>query len=128
MVLISLIKKGKNWAGEFTDPQPMAMRKFLLKLTSTISGRMPARIRNRFYRLGPISKFIRTSLNRAVPDGYTEIEVAAGALSGMKLTLDLKREKDCWLGNYEPELQEALEDFAGDGMTIYDIGASIREM
>jgi FkbM family methyltransferase len=41
------------------------------------------------------------------------------------MILDLKSEKDLWLGNYEPELLEAIEDLAQPGATAFDVGANI---
>jgi FkbM family methyltransferase len=37
----------------------------------------------------------------------------------------LHREKDYWLGTYEPELQAALADLVQPGMVAYDVGANI---
>lgn len=43
----------------------------------------------------------------------------------MQLQLDLRTEKDLWLGTYEPALLEAIDHFAGLGLTAYDVGANI---
>jgi len=77
------------------------------------------------YRLGPISRFIRRGLNRAVPEGFSTITVAAGGLTGARLSLDLQTEKDYWLGTYEVELQSAVADLAKPGMVAFDVGANI---
>jgi FkbM family methyltransferase len=68
---------------------------------------------------------IRGGLNRAVPDGLSEVQVAAGMLAGLSMHLDLKREKHYWLGTYENELQAAIAQYARPGMVAYDCGANI---
>ncbi|MFV1857877.1 MAG: FkbM family methyltransferase, partial [Anaerolineales bacterium] len=50
---------------------------------------------------------------------------AAGPLAGMRLQLDLRTEKDLWLGTYEPALLEAIDHFAGPDLVVYDVGANI---
>jgi FkbM family methyltransferase len=54
-----------------------------------------------------------------------QVEVAAGLLKGYSLNLDMQTEKDHWLGTYELELQDALQDLVKPGMTAYDVGANI---
>jgi FkbM family methyltransferase len=68
---------------------------------------------------------IRKGLNRAAPEGMTDVTVAAGYLAGMRLSLDMKTEKDFWLGTYEPDLQSAIVDLVKPGMVAYDVGANI---
>ncbi len=77
------------------------------------------------YRLGPLSRALRRALNRAVPARATEVEVAAGLLKGARFELDLRAEKDLWLGTYELELQSLLPGLIRQGMTVYDVGANI---
>ncbi|MGH2605978.1 MAG: FkbM family methyltransferase, partial [Anaerolineales bacterium] len=77
------------------------------------------------YRLGPLSRLIRSALNRAAPGTPAEVRVAAGDLKGARLVLDLKAEKPLWLGTYEPPLQDAIRTFAGPSMTVYDVGANL---
>jgi len=64
-------------------------------------------------------------LTRAAPDEIVPVEIAAGPLAGMRLQLDLRTEKDLWLGTYEPALLEAIDHFAGPGLVAYDVGANI---
>jgi FkbM family methyltransferase len=97
----------------------------VLKFTSMVARIMPVSLRRSFYRLGPVAGWIRGGLNRAAPQGLTTIPVAAGALAGAQLLLDLQTEKDYWLGTYEPELQAAISSLAQPGMVVYDIGANI---
>lgn len=46
-------------------------------------------------------------------------------LAGMRLLLDLQSEKDYWLGSYEMELQQAIQDWVKPGMVAYDLGANV---
>jgi len=64
-------------------------------------------------------------LTRAAPDKMVPVEIAAGPLAGMRMELDLRTEKDLWLGTYEPALLEAIEHFVRPGLTVYDVGANI---
>jgi FkbM family methyltransferase len=101
------------------------MKKQFLAFASWIARSLPLPVRQALYRCPPLARAIRSSINSAVDEGYTEIEVAAGDLKGYKLLLNLKAEKSRWLGTYEPELQAALRDFLRPGMTVYDVGANI---
>jgi FkbM family methyltransferase len=82
-------------------------------------------IKRAIYRSGPLANWIRTSLNRAAPQGLSAVQVAAGGLAGRTHVLDLQAEKDYWLGTYEPELQEAISDLVRPGSVEYDVGANI---
>jgi FkbM family methyltransferase len=97
----------------------------LFKLAGLTARILPGPLRRSMYRLGPLSRLMRKSLNRAVPRGRATVSVAAGPLQGLRLRLDLSQEKDCWLGTYEPELQAAISAFVQPGMTAYDVGANI---
>jgi FkbM family methyltransferase len=89
---------------------------------------LPPGVRQALYRLGPITLGLRALLNRAVPEGITPVTIAAGDLAGARLLLDLRVDKDLWLGTYEPDMQRALRDLARPGMTAYDLGANIGYM
>ncbi|MFQ5923208.1 MAG: FkbM family methyltransferase [Anaerolineales bacterium] len=101
------------------------MTSSLVRATARIARALPQGARNSLYRLGPISNAIRSMLTRAAPDEIVPVEVAAGPLAGMHLQLDLRTEKDLWLGTYEPALLEAIDHFAGLGLTVFDVGANI---
>lgn len=101
------------------------MKKSILRLTVFLSRVLPVSVKRALYRLGPLSRLIRRSLNRAAPTGLTEIEISAGALAGMKMRLDLQSEKDYWLGTYEVELQSAIGELVQPGWTVYDVGANV---
>lgn len=97
----------------------------MLTLAAWTARHTPEPVRRWIYRVRPLAQWIRGRLNRAAPHGLTVIEVAAGALAGCRLELDLQTEKDYWLGTYEPDLQAALKALVRPGMTAYDVGANI---
>lgn len=101
------------------------MKKQILALASFMARSLPLPVKQALYRIPPLAHLIRGSINAAVDEGLSVIEVAAGDLKGYKLLLNLKAEKSRWLGTYEPELQAALREFLRPGMTVYDVGANI---
>lgn len=98
---------------------------FLFSLASTFSRLIPLSIKRAVYRSPRLSRWVRGSLNWAAPDGLSSIEIAGGSLAGLRMALDLHKEKAYWLGTYEVELQAAVTDFVKLGMTVYDVGANI---
>ena len=101
------------------------MKKKIVSLASWIASGLPLSFKRALYRFPPLARFIRVTINAAVDEGLSVIEVAAGDLKGYKIQLNLKAEKSRWLGTYEPELQTAMRDFLRPGMTVYDVGANI---
>ncbi|MBC8509252.1 MAG: FkbM family methyltransferase [Anaerolineales bacterium] len=101
------------------------MRKILLSIASFFARILPTGIKGKLYKLGPLARAIRYTLNLAAPTDLTEIEISAGGLAGMKLFLDLHSEKDYWLGTYETELQAAIRKFVKPSWTACDVGANI---
>jgi len=101
------------------------MRSRLLRLASGAARRLPLGMRLSLYRLGPITRLIRSTLTRAAPAGVGPVTVAAGDLAGMTLWLDLQVDKDLWLGTYEPEVSAAIRRFARPGAVAYDLGANV---
>jgi FkbM family methyltransferase len=97
----------------------------VLRLATFFARILPQPIKQWLYKIHPLSNWLRSGLNKAAPQGLTEIQVAAGELSGMKLFLNLQTKKDYWLGTYEPELQNAAHNFVQPGMVIFDVGANI---
>lgn len=97
----------------------------LLAIAASSARLLPEPVKKALYRVPPLANLIRSGLNRAVPEGLSEIEVAAGALAGLRLSLDLHNEKDYWLGSYEPHLQAAIAELVKPGMVVYDVGANI---
>ena len=96
-----------------------------IHLVSKVVGTLPVSTRQSLYKMGPLSKIIRSGLNRLVPEDIAEVSIAAGYFKGINLALDLKAEKEMWLGTYEPELQQAIIEYVKPGMTAYDIGANV---
>lgn len=101
------------------------MSSLILRLAAAVAGVVPEAIRRSLYRSGPLASLVRALLTWAAPDRLTEVEIAAGPLAGARMSLDLKREKTFWLGNYEPELMHAIDRFGRQGMLAYDVGANI---
>jgi len=79
----------------------------------------------RIYDYPSAARFLRSVANRFVPDGLTEVRVAGGALAGARLLLNLRREKNLWLGTYEPWVQEAITANLRPGEGAWDVGAFI---
>lgn len=100
------------------------MRPFL-RLAAWVARLLPDGLRQSLYRTGPLASALRGILTRSAPDRPVEVSVAAGPLAGARLTLDLRAEKTLWLGNYEPELMQAIERFGRPGMLAYDVGANL---
>jgi len=101
------------------------MSNLVLSLTAWIANKLPMRARRSLYRVEPLAGLIRRGLNMASPSGLTEVTIAAGGLEGLKMSLDLKSEKDYWIGTYEPEMQSSIADLVQPGMVVYDVGANI---
>jgi FkbM family methyltransferase len=99
--------------------------KVLFSLAAWTARWLPLPLKRAIYRIQPLARAIRSSLNRVAPVGLTQVEIAAGGLAGFRMQLDLQSEKDYWLGTYEPELQAALADLVQPGMVAYDVGANI---
>ncbi len=101
------------------------MKKTFLSFAALTSRFLPASLKRGIYRNKPLARFVRKTLNRAAPTGFTEVEIAAGGASGMKMQLDLQLEKDYWLGTYELDLQKAVDDLVQPGWVAFDVGANI---
>ena len=100
----------------------------LLTLAANMARILPESYKRALYQNPSFSRVLRGGLNLAAPVGLSEVPIAAGDLAGMQMLLDLKSEKDYWLGTYELELQAAITDLVVPGQVIYDIGASIGFM
>jgi FkbM family methyltransferase len=106
------------------------MKKTLLSIASFMARVLPNSAKQVIYRIDPLARLVRGTLNRAAPTGLTEVTVAAGGAAGLKMRLDLQLEKDYWLGTYETDLQAAIADLiqpdrATTPEIAYDIGANI---
>ena len=103
----------------------MKSSKFLFSLVGFFSRLIPLPVKRAIYRSPRLAGWVRVSLNRAAPSGLTTVEIASGSLAGMRMALDLHKEKAYWLGTYEVELQSAILDLVKPGMVAYDVGANI---
>ena len=101
------------------------MDNLLLKTAGKAARLLPRSFKQTLYRLGPFTRWLRSLLNRAAPEGFTDTRIAAGPAAGLLFRLDLQKEKDYWLGSYEPDLQDAVQRFIRPGMTVFDVGANI---
>lgn len=97
----------------------------MIDFTAWMARWLPMPLKRAVYRFPALAQAIRRGLNRAVPDGQTKVYIAAGELRGLVMYLDLKTEKDYWLGTYEPELQRAVKQLVEPGMVVFDVGANI---
>lgn len=102
-----------------------AFQTLLMKTASWAARILPAPVKRWLYRIPALARALRGTLNAVAPEGLTEVAIAAGAARGMRMALDLKAEKDYWLGTYEPDLQAAARALIRPGMVIYDVGANI---
>jgi len=101
------------------------MKKTIISLFSFVARLLPLPFKQALYRYPALARFLRGSINAAAEEGLTVMEVAAGALQGYRVQINMKTEKSRWLGTYEPDLQAALPDFVQKGQVIYDVGANI---
>lgn len=106
----------------------MKPENLLLSFASYMAQILPQSVIRSLYRNPTLSNLIRDSLNRAAPEGLSEVTVAAGGAEGILMRLDLQTEKDYWLGTYEAELQAATKNLVDPGDIVYDIGANIGFM
>jgi len=97
----------------------------LLKFAAQAARSLPESWIRAIYRRPRLAGLIRSRLNRAAPHGLTQVQIAAGSLQGYTLELDLQTEKDYWLGVYEPNLQQAIQDLIQPGQVVYDVGANV---
>jgi FkbM family methyltransferase len=101
------------------------MKKSILNFAAWVARILPGWAKRLVYRIQPLARLARGSLNRVAPQGMTEVKVAAGDLQGWRLCLDMQAEKDYWLGSYEPDLQAAIIRWVKPGWVAYDVGANI---
>jgi len=59
---------------------------------------------------------------RMTPDGISEVEIRKGVLKGRRFSCSMKRERDYWLGQWEPEIEKFLVEEIKEGYVVYDIG------
>lgn len=101
------------------------MKNQFFNFTSKIAGVLPPLAKKFLYRLGPITKVVRSFLNKISPVGLSVVTIAAGGNQGMRMELDLQSEKDYWLGTYEMDLQKVIQQKVQKDWVVYDVGANI---
>ncbi len=101
------------------------MKKLVLSMAAWAADALPDAWIKQLYNVKPLAGLVRKILNIAAPVGNAEVTIAGGHLQGWRISLDMQSEKDYWLGTYETELQEAIQDHVRAGMVAYDIGANI---
>jgi hypothetical protein len=60
-----------------------------------------------------------------LPDRLQDAEIKAGIAKGMKMRLNLQRERSFFLGMHEEDVQRCLLKQVKQGMTVYNVGAHI---
>jgi FkbM family methyltransferase len=96
-----------------------------LRLLAQIIRSVPRPIRHVFSRAPILGGALQRLLERSAPEAPTEVAVESGLLRGTRLRLNLRVERDYWLGTYERQLMAAIADFCRAGMVVYDLGANI---
>lgn len=96
-----------------------------LRLTALTNRIMPPKLRRMFGRLPLVADATKGLLDRSAPPGLVEVRVASGALRGRRLKVDLRSEREYWLGTYEKQFIPTISAFCKPGMTVYDLGANI---
>ncbi|MBI2890126.1 MAG: FkbM family methyltransferase [Nitrospirae bacterium] len=87
---------------------------------------VPEGLIRRVYSMGPLARIARRLLTPAPSaDPYRWVTVSHGPLAGLRLRLDLRREKTYWLGTYEPGVEAALTNRLRPGDTAFDVGAYV---
>jgi FkbM family methyltransferase len=64
-------------------------------------------------------------VNYVLPREPREVTVRSGPARGIRLLVDLRREKFYWTGAYEPAVQAALAQRLRPGMRVWDVGAHV---
>ena len=103
----------------------MGARNRILKSAELIAQRLPPSTKQAIYRNQFIANLIRSSLNVVAPEGLSVVGIASGPAENLQMELNLKTEKDYWLGTYEPKVQQGISELLKSGNIIYDVGANI---
>lgn len=102
------------------------MKNNLILWSAKIEHALPSRVKN---VLRPVYKIMLKAVIRnpdqSAPGELVQATIQGGELRGAHLTLNLKRDKQYWLGISDPQLQNAIADFIRPGYVVYDIGANI---
>src|SRR5262245_61309457 len=105
--------------------QPTTRLAPALRLLAQSIRNVPRPVRQVFSRAPFLGRALQRFLARSAPEGSVEVAVESGLLRGTQLRLNLRTERDFWLGTYERQLITAIADFCQSGMIAYDLGANI---
>ena len=81
----------------------------------------PRWLRTAYQRLSGSHSFA----SRLLPDRVETVEIKGGTAKGMKMRLNLQRERSFYFGTYEEDVQSILLKHVREGMTVYNVGAHI---
>jgi FkbM family methyltransferase len=96
-----------------------------LRLLAQIIRIVPRPIRQIVSRAPLLGSTLQRLFAHSTPEVPIEVTVESGVLRGMQLRLNLRAERDYWLGTYERQLVAAIADLCRAGMIAYDVGANI---
>jgi len=88
-----------------------------------LAGLVPDGVMLAFYHRPWRAGVMCGALNRVLPAGLNEVEIARGHRRGLRFVLDLQLEKYLWLGTYEPCVCFTLERYLRRGDMAWDVGA-----
>jgi FkbM family methyltransferase len=73
----------------------------------------------------PIARCKRWIRTFVLPKGATWVRVKAGLSAGLAMQLRFPEEAGIWLGEHEPEVQNAISSVVRPGWVVFDIGAYV---
>lgn len=103
----------------------MGVRSRLLQSVEFVARLLPPSAKQAIYQNQLIANLVRSSLNLVAPEELITVKIASGAGENLQMELDLKTEKDYWLGTYESEVQLGISELVSSGDFVYDVGANI---
>lgn len=77
----------------------------------------------RLYDYPRLAALARAAVNLVVPDRFVEVPVLRGPLRGVRICLNLRKEKAFWWGIYETWVQKRTCEVLIDGGRVWDVGA-----
>lgn len=93
------------------------------RLINSLDNAIPSSVKRRLRSVAP--KFFGwyyRQLSRMAPQGITEVTIQSGPLAGRRFCCNLKNERPYFIGNYEQDIQAAIEEYVRPGAVVYDIG------
>lgn len=101
------------------------MREFLIDAISSTARLLPAAAVRWLYSNPSASRHVINTLNFVLTGqtGYRKAHIATGHMAGLRMLLEMKRQKYFWMGTYEPWIQDAIVGHYCSDMHMWDIGA-----